>query len=96
MSTHDGLNVCPKCKSVHTSADTRRVSKQIQKKLYPAQVELLEFIEFQDTLELIKSLEWVHNTALYHSDVFIDDEEKINLFNVRLLMERLGDMVREV
>ncbi len=96
MSTHDGLNVCPKCKSAHTSADTRHVSKQIQKKLYPAQIELLEFIEFQDTSQIIKSLEWVHNTALYHSDVFIDDEEKINLFNVRLLMERLGDMVCEV
>lgn len=96
MTTQNGPNVCPKCKSVHTSGDTPHVSKQVQKKLFPAQVELLEFIEFQDTSQIIKSLEWVHNTALYHSHLFIKEEEKSNLFNVRLLMDKLGDVVREV
>ncbi len=95
MSTQNGQNVCPKCKSVSTSDDTRHVSKKVKKNLYPAQLELLEFINFQDTLQIIKSLEWVHNTALYHSHLFIEEEEKSILFNVKLLMDKLGDIVRE-
>ncbi|MDO5969561.1 hypothetical protein Q4Q35_07065 [Flavivirga aquimarina] len=96
MSTQNGQNVCPKCKSVNTSDDTRHVSKKVRKDLYPAQLELLEFISFQDTLELIKSLEWVHNTALYHSHSFIEEEEKSILFNIRLLMDKLNGIAREV
>lgn len=96
MQTQNGPNVCPKCKSVSTSGDTRNVSKKVKTKLYPAQVELLEFISFQDTLALIKSLEWVHNTALYHSHLLIEEEEKSILFNVRLLMDKLSHTVRDI
>ncbi|GAA3656381.1 hypothetical protein [Flavivirga jejuensis] len=95
MLNSNGQNVCSKCKSVNTSDDARNVSKKVKKLLYTAQVELLEFISFYDTLELIKSLEWVHNTALYHSHLFIEDEEKSILFNVKLLMDKLGDIVRQ-
>lgn len=89
MLHSNGQNVCPKCKSVYTADDARHVSKTVKVCLAPAQVELLEFISFQDTQQIIKSLEWVHDTALYHSHLFIEDEEKSSLFNIKLLMEKL-------
>lgn len=93
MRNRNSQNVCPTCKSVYTSDDTRHVSKKVNTKLYPTQVEPLEFIDFHDALKLIKSLEWAHNTALYHSRLFIEDEEKSNLFDIRLLMDKLEGVV---
>ena len=95
MRNRNSQNPCPRCKSSQTSNDTQHVSKKSNTKLYPAQLELLEFIDFHDALKLIRSLEWVHNTALYHSHLFIDDEEKSSLFDVKLLIDKLGGVVWE-
>ena len=96
MTTQNGQNVCPTCKSVITSDDTRYVLKKVKKKLYPSQVALLDFIHLYDALQLIQSLEWVHNTALYHSNQRIEEEEKSILFNVKALMDKLDGIAQEV
>ncbi len=93
MSTQNGQNVCPKCKSVHTPEDARHVSKKSKKDLHPNELKFLEFIKFQNALELIYSLEWVHNTAIYHSHLHIEEEEKYFLFNVKQLMDKLDCLV---
>jgi len=95
MSTQNGHCNCPKVGQEATS-DTRNVSKKVKKKLLPSQVELLEFINCHDAPELVKSLKWVHNTALYHSNLFIEDEEKSVLYDVKLLIEMIEDIAREV
>lgn len=94
MRTSNGQNVCPKCKSVIPSDDTRNVSKNI-KKIYPAQVALLDFIHLYDALQLIQSLEWLHTTTLYHSNECIEAEEKSMLYTVKVLMEKLEDIAQE-
>lgn len=95
MRTSNGQNVCPKCKSVIPSDDTRNVSKKIKKRLYPAQVALLDFIHLYDALQLIQSLEWLHTTTLYHSNECIEAEEKSMLYTVKVLMEKLEDIAQE-
>lgn len=96
MRNTRGQNVCPKCNSVYTPDDARHASKKVKKHLDPAEVALLEFINFQDTLQIIKALEWVHDTALYHSHSFIEEEEKFILFNVKLLTEKLKAITLKV
>ncbi len=72
-----------------------RYQKKIKTKLLPAQLELLEFVNFLDAPALIKSLEWLHDTTCYHSYEPIEEDEKFNLFNIKLLVEKLGGLVRE-
>lgn len=47
--------------------------------LTSAQAEFLDFVLFQDTEQLSKSLQLIHDMALYHTDIIIHDDEKTAL-----------------
>ena len=93
MQTQNGQNVCPKCKSVNIANDARNVSKT-PKLLTSAEIEFLEFFNRIDSPCLIKSLQLIHDLAVYHSDVPFYEEEKGALYDVRVLWEKIEEMVR--
>lgn len=92
MQTPSGQNVCPKCNSVNTTDDTRNVSK-VSKLLTSAEVELLEFVNYLDSPDLVKSLKLIHDFAIYHSYIPFDLEEKTALYDVRVLWEKIEEIV---
>ena len=81
MSTHNGQCKGQNPGSVGASVDTRDVSA--------IQVEFLKFLHFQGIPELVQSLKLVHDLALYHSDLLIDDDERVALFHVKIIWEEL-------
>ena len=81
MLTHNGQCICQNADSVSASVDTREVS--------PIQSEFFKFLHFQGIPELIKSFKLVHDLALYHSDLSIDNEERLALFHVKIIWEEL-------
>ena len=87
MSTQNGQCVCQNVYPANTSVDTRHVSN--------FQNNFLKFILFQGAQELIKSLKLVHDQELNHSDLVIDDDEKIALFHVKMLWEEMEKLVQK-
>ncbi len=96
MQTPNGPNVCPKCNSDNIANDARNVSKKSNAELSASQVELLAFVNVQDAPELVKSLKWVHDAAIYHSHLFIEAEEKSMLHDVKILIDRIADIGNKV
>ncbi len=79
--------------SSNTSGDTRNVSK-VKVLLTPSQHEFIDFILFSGVRELSSSLKMIHDLALYHSDIPVNDAEKGALYNLKLLwegFERIGE-----
>jgi hypothetical protein len=95
MRNTNGVNVCPKCKSVNITNDTRNVSNT-SKLLTPPEIELLEFVGYLERPDLVKSLKLIHDLAIYHSDVAFDTKEKTALHDVRVLWEKIADMIEKV
>lgn len=89
MRNENGQNRCPRCNAVISAKDAPAVSN-ISQKLSPAQVELLEFADHLDGPNLVKSLQLLHDMALYHSQHPIDEEEKNALHSTKLLWERIA------
>ena len=64
--------------------------------LTPAQVQLLEFADALDGPDLVKSLQLVHDMALYHSQYPIDEDEKSALHSAKLLWECIAAIAEGV
>jgi hypothetical protein len=60
-----------------------------------AQSELLQYIENCGAQSLWYSLKFVHDTALYNSEIHITKDEKEDLFAVKELMDALEELARE-
>lgn len=67
--------------------DTRHESK--------VQKEFLNFVRFQGIQDIVESLKKVHEMALYHTDLVIDDEERVALFHVKILWEEMEKLKKE-
>lgn len=80
-----GQNQCPHCQK-----GTTPKSQQ----LTPAQVQLLEFADSLDGPDLVKSLQLVHDMALYHSQYPIDEDEKSALHSTKLLWECIAEICK--
>ena len=93
MQTPNGPNVCPKCNSVNIANDTRNVSKT-SKLLTSAEVDFLELGNCLNSPDLVKSLKLIHDLAIYHSDVAFGTEEKTALYDVRVLWEKIEEMIK--
>jgi len=91
MRTPNGGNVCPRCKSVNITNDTRDVSKT-SKLLTSAEIDLLEYVGHLDRMDLVNSLKLIHDFAIYHSSIPFDDDEKTALYDVRVLWEKIERM----
>ena len=70
------------------SVDTRHVSN--------VQSEFLRFVQFQGIQELVNSLKLVHDQALYHSHLMINEDEREALFHVKILWEEMERLEKEV
>lgn len=80
--------------SVHTKNAVRNTSKKVKVLLTPSQAEFIDFVLFHGVNDLSKSLKLIHDLALYHTDVTVDETEKNALFDVKLLWEgfdRIGE-----
>lgn len=95
MQTPNGQNPCLDIFPASATNDTRKVSK-INKSLWPAQAEFLDFIMFNGITELSKSLKLIHDLALYHSDIPIDEVEKSALFDLKILLENFEKILKEL
>ncbi|MBL6447920.1 hypothetical protein JMN32_16510 [Fulvivirga sp. 29W222] len=62
---------------------------EILNTLIPAEQEFISCIKLLGVDELIFSLKMIHNLALYHTELVIDQEEKNALFNLKILWEEL-------
>ncbi|MBL6447921.1 hypothetical protein JMN32_16515 [Fulvivirga sp. 29W222] len=62
---------------------------EILNTLTPAEHEFISCIKLLGVDELIFSLKMIHNLALYHTELVIDQEEKNALFNLKVLWEEL-------
>ena len=67
---------------------------EVQKPLNSVEQEFIGNLKFQGIEELISSLRMIHNFALYHTDLCFDTEEKIALFNLKVLWEGLEQLVK--
>ena len=79
----------------HKTDNTQNVLK-VNRQLLPSQAELIDMIMFEGATELSKSLKLIHDLALYHSDVGINEVEKSALFSLKILMENFERIAREV
>lgn len=94
MQTSNGQRAELNNYSVHTKNDVRNASKKVKVLLTPSQAEFIDFVLFHGVNDLSKSLRLIHDLALYHSDVIVDETEKTALFDVKLLWEgfdRIGE-----
>jgi phosphopantetheine adenylyltransferase len=57
-----------------------------------AEKALIHFLNEYGTKELVKSLRAVHDAALYHTELAINQREKQELFDVKLLADELEKM----
>ncbi|WP_431121202.1 hypothetical protein [Flagellimonas flava] len=83
MEKQNEQNKCPHC-NVALATGTKPFTP-----LSPAQTQLLEFINALDAPDLVQSLKLVHNLALYHSDISINEEEKVALCWAKGLWEHI-------
>ncbi len=93
MRNENGQNRCPCCNAAITAKDAPVASKFSQQ-LSPAQMELLEFADPLDGPDLVKSLQLLHDMALYHSQHPIDEVEKNALHSTKLLWERIAAITK--
>ena len=62
----------------------------------PAQLELLELVACNDALEFGEELMFIHDIALYHSDLSINEKEKAALYQLKQLADILKQISKEV
>jgi len=62
----------------------------------PAQLELLELVASNDALEFGEELMFIHDIALYHSDLSINEKEKAALYQLKQLADILKQISKEV
>lgn len=55
----------------------------------PAQAEFLQFFSKTEMPGISNSLKLAHELVLYHTDVVLDDEEKLALYNLKSLWEEI-------
>lgn len=77
--------------SVNTTGNARNASK-VKPAITAAQAEFISFITGNDIRGFSESLKLVHDFALYHTDLPLDDDEKFALYNVKLLWEELDKL----
>jgi len=65
---------------------------EILKSLNSVEKEFIGNLKFHGIEELVKSLKMIHDFALYHTDLCFDTEEKIALFNLKILWEGLEQL----
>ncbi|NDV14886.1 hypothetical protein GO009_02515 [Muricauda sp. TY007] len=92
MRNTEGQGYCPHCKKDITE-DKAQSAPKISRMLTPEQVELLEFADYLDGPDLVKSLKLVHDVVLYHSHEPLDEAEKDALFNLKVLWECIEGIV---
>lgn len=66
---------------------------KISRMLTQEQIELLEFADYLDGPDLVKSLKLVHDVVRYHSREPIDEAGKDALFNLKVLWECIEGIV---
>lgn len=59
------------------------------KSISSSEEEFISNIRFQGIEELVHSLRTIHDYALYHTDLCFDTDEKMALFNIKILWEGL-------
>lgn len=77
--------------SISTTGDVRKTSKA-KRSISRTQAEFLSFIKDNDAKRLSDSLNFVHDLALYHSDLPLDEEEKFALYSVKILWQELDEL----
>jgi len=93
MRASNGQVVGHDTHAANNTGGTRQVPK-INVTLTPREAEFLEEVQFCGAKQLSLSLKMVHDMALYHSDVPIDETEKSALYDMKLLwegFERMGE-----
>ena len=65
---------------------------EILKSLNSVEREFIGNLKFQGIEELVNSLKMIHDFALYHTDLCFDTEEKVALFNLKILWEELEQL----
>jgi hypothetical protein len=80
--------------SVSTTGNARNASK-IHLTVTPAQAEFVRFFSENEIPAFSNSLKLAHDLVLYHTDVVLDDEEKLALYNLKQLWEEI-DRLAEV
>jgi len=75
---------------------SNKMKNEITNQYTLAQLELLEMVNFNGALEIANGIMLIHDTALYHSDCSIDEEEKTALYQLRLLSDIIKQISREV
>jgi hypothetical protein len=94
MRTSNGQSVNLINPPIQTPVGVRKPPKKVKVSLTSTQAEFIDFVLFHGVKDLSKSLKLVHDLALYHSDVMVDETEKIALFDLKLLWEgfdRIGE-----
>lgn len=86
MQTSDGFSVSSNEHSANTANDARHVSN-VGSPLTASQAEFLYLVECQGCQELSSSLKMIHDLALYHSDIPLNQVEKSALFDLKVLWE---------
>lgn len=51
--------------------------------------------DLNDT-NLIESLKLIHNIALYHSEINLEEREKAALYDLKLIWEKLSEMNEDI
>ena len=90
MSTQDGQESCPQ----GSSANAQSVTK-ISQMLTPAQVQLLDYANYLDGPDLVRSLKLLHDIVVYHSNEPLDEDEKCALYSIKVLWEYVEGIVGE-
>ncbi|MBO0329847.1 hypothetical protein [[Muricauda] lutisoli] len=90
MRNTEGQENCPQ----GSSAEAHSAPK-ISQMLTPAQVQLLDYANYLDGPDLVKSLKLLHDIAVYFSNDPIDEKEKYALFSVKVLWECIEEIVGE-
>ena len=93
MSTQDGQKNCPHCQQ--GSTDAAPSALKISRELSPSQVQLLEYADYLDGPNLVKSLKLLHDMVIYHTYDPIDEQEKTALFSLKGLWECIEQIIRE-
>lgn len=90
MPTQNGQSISPEGTPAKASADARNAS-QFSK----FQSKFLEDLLSQGVEHVAVSLRLIHELALYHSDIPLDQQEKEALYDMKLLWEGLEQMGNE-
>lgn len=88
LQTPNGQRVRLNGHSVHTTCNARHALKA-KSTVTPAQAEFLQFFSKTEMPGISSSLKLAHELVLYHTDVVLDDEEKLALHNLKMLWEEI-------